>query len=366
MPSTAFSSKLATSGALFGLYAGAETPSAFAGARPEFAALRQSCGILDAGWRAKLVVSGEDRVRWLNGMVTNNTRDLPLHRGNYSFVLNAQGRIQGDLIAYNRGEFYLVATDIQQATRLREFFERYIIMDDVEVTDISEKLATLALVGPQSSHMLAAAGMTLPPMEPYQVHDFVWNGMGLTAARFAPALAGFELWMHPDNAAAVWESLTQAGAAPAGTQAWEWLRISLGIPLYGIDISERNLPQETGREDALHFAKGCYIGQEIVERIRSRGNLHRVFAGFRLQGGAGSTANSAVVFDGVPAPLAPGAKVQLDGKDVGEITSAASVPGGDSEVTLALGYIRREAAAAAGQLRIGDSTGKIDSLPFAI
>jgi folate-binding protein YgfZ len=349
MSSTTFSSALAVSGAQFGVYAGAETPSAFAGPRSEFAALRQSCGILDMAWRAKLVVSGEDRVRWLNGMVTNNTRDLPLNCGNYSFVLNAQGHIQADLVACNRGEIYLLETDLRQCVRLREFLERYIIMDDVEVADISGKLATLALVGPNSRAVLARAGMALPEMEPYQVHDFVWNGMGLTAARCAPAIAGFELWMHPDNAAPVWESLTRAGAVPAGTQAWEWLRITLGIPLYGVDIGDHELPQETGRQDALHFSKGCYIGQEIVERIHSRGSLHRVFAGFRVQG----------------APPQAGAKVQLEGKDVGEITSAASIPAGDSEVTLALGYIRREAASA-GELKIGQSPGKIESIPFAI
>ena len=117
-----------------------------------------------------------------------------------------------------------------------------------------------------------------------------------------------------------------------------------------MDIGERELPQETGRQDALHFSKGCYIGQEIVERIRSRGNVHRIFTGFRVQG----------------ALPAAGDKVQLDGKDVGEITSAASVPAGASDVTLALGYIRREAATSAGELQIGSGIGKIESLPFAI
>ena len=360
MFSTAFSSKLATSGAQFGLYAGAETPSAFADPRAEFAALRTGCGILDLSWRAKLVVAGEDRVRWLNGVVTNNTRDLPLNHGNYSFLLNAQGRVQADLVAYNRGEYYLVATDVRQSARIREFFDRYIIMDDVEVTEITEKLASLALAGPKSQEALAKAGMKLPELAPYEVHDYAWNGVGLTAAGTAP-VPGFELWMHPDNLAPVWEALTAAGATPAGTQAWEWLRISLGIPLYGVDISDRELPQETGRQDALHSNKGCYIGQEIVERIHSRGNVHRAFAGFRVQG----------------APPVAGAKIRAGEKEAGEITCAASVPSGDSEVTLALGYIRREAAASGNEVRIGaasnigateaqESLARIEPLPFVI
>jgi len=306
------------------------------------------------------VLTGEDRVRWLNGVVSNNTRDLPLNHGNYSFLLNAQGRIQGDLTAYHRGEFYLVESDARQVARIREFFERYIIMDDVEVTDISEKLATLAVVGPKAQEVLAAAGLAVPELAPYEVHDFTWRQVGLTAVRSSP-ISGFELWMHPDNAALVWEMLAGAGATPAGTQAWEWLRIAMGIPLYGADIGERELPQETGRTDALHFAKGCYIGQEIVERIRSRGNVHRAFAGFRVQG----------------AEPAPGAKLWSGAKEAGEITSAASVPAGTANVTLALGYVRTEMVAAKSALRIvpagstataGDteSTAQIEALPFVI
>ncbi len=107
----------------------------------EFRALLEGCALLDMSWQAKLVLAGEDRVRWLNGMVTNNVRDLALGHGVYSFVLSAQGRIQGDLVAYNRGDYLLVTTDREQAPTIAEIFDRYIIMDDVEVADISDKLA---------------------------------------------------------------------------------------------------------------------------------------------------------------------------------------------------------------------------------
>jgi len=117
--------------AVAGEYAGAETVLRFGSVAEELDALRHGCGVFDLGWRGKLVVSGEDRVRWLNGMVTNNTRDLPQDFGNYSFVLNAQGRIQGDLLAFQRGEFYVLESDASQIAALREFFSRFIIMDDV-------------------------------------------------------------------------------------------------------------------------------------------------------------------------------------------------------------------------------------------
>lgn len=354
MSSTAFSDKLTASGARFGMYAGSRTPAAFSDPQSEFQALRTGCALLDLDWRAKLVITGEDRTRWLNGMVTNNIIDMPLNQGNYSFILNPQGRIQGDVVAYNRGEIYLLATDKDQLEGIRDFFDRHIIMDDVEVTDISEKLASIAVLGPESHNVLSRAGLVLPELRPYQVHDFVWNGIGLTAAG-APALLlpGVELWMHPDNVGPVWDRLQGAGAVPSGTDALEWLRISLGIPRIGIDIRDRDLPQETGQQHALNFNKGCYVGQEIVERIHSRGNVHRIFTAFRVQGA-------------VPQP---GVKVQLGDKEVGEITSAASLPepgAANSRTTLALGYIRRDAAAAGTEVKVGPDTATIETLPFSI
>ncbi len=353
MSSTLFSEKLSESGAQFATYAGTRAPLAFANPREEFAALRGGCAVLDLSWRAKLIVSGEDRTRWLNGMVTNNVRDLPLNQGNYNFVLNPQGHIQCDLVVCNRGDYFLLSTDRDQVDGLRQFFDRHIIMDDVEVTDISDKLASIALVGPGSLPAIARTGISLPGLQPYEVHDFVWNGIGLTAARGPELLNSIEFWMHPDNATLMWDAFVAAGAKPAGTLAWEWLRISLGLPRFRVDIRERDLPQETGQQHALHFSKGCYVGQEIVERIRSRGSVHRVFAGFRVDGA-------------VPQP---GAKIQRGEKDVGEITSAAAIPLPASEASdliLALGYIRREAAAPGTEVNIGPDIATVESLPFSI
>jgi aminomethyltransferase len=197
------------------------------------------------------------------------------------------------------------------------------------------------------------AGITLPELQPYEVHDFVWNGIGLTVARGPALVASFEFWMHPDSAALLWDRLLASGAVAAGTQAWQWLLLSLGVPRFPIDIRERDLPQETGQQHALHFAKGCYVGQEIVERIRSRGSVHRVFAGFRVQGAAPQ----------------PGAKVLWGDKEVGEITSAASIPAlapKDPDITVALGYIRREAATPGTEVKIGPDMARVESLPFSI
>jgi aminomethyltransferase len=150
----------------------------------------------------------------------------------------------------------------------------------------------------------------------------------------------------------LWEQFAAAGATPVGFEALDLWRIAKGVPLYGQDISERYLPQETEQMQALHFSKGCYVGQEIVERIRSRGQVHRGLAGFAIQDAA--------------AAISPGTKIQREGKDVGEITSVALMPShnGSGARKLALGYIRREAGAAGTEVTVGGAAARVSNLPF--
>jgi aminomethyltransferase len=164
-----------------------------------------------------------------------------------------------------------------------------------------------------------------------------------------PATDAYEIWAAPASVNTVWETLVQAGATPVGSEAIEMLRVASGIPRYGLDIRERDLPQETEQERALNFSKGCYIGQEIVERIRSRGNVHRKFTGLIIEGN-------------LP-PL--GAKIGSEGKEIGEITSAASVPASSGERRLALGYIRREIGAPGNKVLVAGADAVITALPFA-
>jgi folate-binding protein YgfZ len=341
--------KFAASGARLGNYRGAETPASFGDTAAEFRALLEGCGVVDMNWRAKLVLTGEDRVRWLNGMVTNNVRDLAVGKGVYNFLLNAQGRIQGDLVAYNRGDHLLVTTDREQAPAIAAIFDHYIIMDDVEVADISDKLATIGVAGPKAREVLTNAGIEVASLEPGQVVDAVWRDIGISVARSAqPAMDGYEIWFAGDNADTVWEALQSAGATAAGSDALELYRIVRGVPRFGVDLRDRDLPQETGQHYALNFAKGCYIGQEIVERIRSRAILHRTFVGFEVEGG----------------PPPPGTKVRVNDKNAGEMTSAARVPFPSGERTLALGYAHREIANPGTVVQIGSQNATVQSLPF--
>src|SRR5271156_4063050 len=139
-------------------YRGVKTAAGFAGARSEFAALQAGCGVYDLGFRARISLTGGDRVRWLNGMVTNNIRDLAAGHGIYAFLLSPQGRILGDMFVYNRGEALIVETDRSQVEKMVATFNHYIIMDDVEVTDVSERQTALGLTGPGARAALNIAG----------------------------------------------------------------------------------------------------------------------------------------------------------------------------------------------------------------
>ncbi len=349
MPRTVLYEKLSSAGARMGEYAGAETALAFGEPHVEFDALRSGCAVYDLGWRARIEARGEDRSRWLNGMVTNNIRDLALNHGLYNFLLNAQGHILGDMYVYNRGEYLLVGTEMSQTRRILETFDHYIIMDDVELADVSEKQTALAVQGPKSKGVLQKAGIDVPDVEPMVVADITWQGVKLAITRMAsPQFITYELWVEPRHAEKLWDALAAAGATPAGTEALEMFRIAAGIPMYSRDIRDRDLPQETGQQHALNFSKGCYLGQEIVERIRSRGAVHRIFSGFLIAG----------------PPPAPGSKVQAGGKDVGEITSVASVPVNGGSRTVALGYIRREAGKPGSEVQVGEASASVEKPPF--
>ncbi len=339
-------------------YRGVETASRFSDPSTEFDALRTGCGVYDLGFRAKISLKGSDRLRWLNGMVTNNIRDLAEGRGLYAFLLNPQGRILGDMVAYNCGDSLLVDTDRSQAEKILATFDHYIIMDDVEIENLSDKLTALGVRGPSARAILQGAGLKIPELMPLQTFslqcDCECGCLDCTIVRGEdPAHETYEIWVAPQFVKQLWEALLAAGATPVGAEALEMDRIVLGIPLYGVDIRERDLPQETEQARALNFSKGCYVGQEIVERIRSRGNVHRKFTGFVSRNGEPITVGTKVVVGDVAGE-----------KEVGEITSATALPHQPTQ-SIALGYIRREHAIPHKEVTIGETKAWVAGLPFA-
>jgi len=298
--------------------------------------------------RTLVSLSGKDSTRWLNGMVSNNIRDLPSGHGVYAFVLNPQGQIQGDLYAFHRGETLVVEIDRAQANLLPQL-RRYIIMDKVEVEELGDRVGVFGTAGPGAERVLSSLGLT-PPSVALELLDTTWNGVDLTVVRGDnPCVPDFELWVAKEHTDRAWRSLLQAGAQEIHNTTIEAFRVLCGIPRVGSDIRERTLPQETAQDRALNFNKGCYIGQEIVERIRARGSVHRVLTGLEV--------NGSVPVLGTP--------IQLAGKDIGLITSTATIPAGDGVRVIALGFVRKEHLTDGVSFDVAGAKASPVSLPFS-
>jgi folate-binding protein YgfZ len=304
-------------------------PREFEGLDSELDSLLHSAGVSDLGWRGKIQVTGSDRLRWLNGMVSNAVQSLPEGQGNYSFLLSVQGRIQGDCYVYRRAGDVLLDTAIDQVPALLKHLDHFVVMDDVELADVSRDWTALSLAGPRAPQVLATLGYSPAnsPLENARMSNTQIGEVPCTIIEKPQGLVPrFELWFAPDRVLAVWETLQAAGANPCGWEATEALRVLEGIPVYGVDLNDRDLPQETGQTRALNFSKGCYLGQEIVERIRSRGKVNRQFHQFALTRRPESL------------PL----DLRSNGQSVGRITSTASLSSAGGPEVLALGFIRVE------------------------
>lgn len=333
-------------------YRGKHTAKVFSSVPEELASLLTTAGVYDLGWRSFLRCVGDDRVRWLNGMVTNSVTGLEDNAGCYAFVLNAQGRIQGDLNLYRRADSLWLQTDRAQLETLTAFLDHYIIMDDVTL-EPQDGWTAIGIAGPHAAEKLAATGLSVSGLSAMHLAETSWRGDStFVVAAHSPLVPRYEVWVSPDDAVNMWKALLDAGAVPCGADAVEQLRILEGTPAYSIDITSRDLPQETNQMRALHFSKGCYLGQEIVERIHSRGNVHRTLSGFVLKGEA-------------PAAKTP---ILADGQPVGELTSVASIsiPGmaSDAAQCIALGSIRREALERKATLTVEGHPVTPASLPF--
>jgi folate-binding protein YgfZ len=321
---------------------------------PQLNALLHGAAVASLDQTGWIRVTGSDRVRWLNGMATNSVQDLAPGTGTYNFFLNAQGRIQGDGNIFATADELFIETSRQQISALIPYLDHYIIMDDVELADISDARHGLTVLGPQASALLAQLGIVTGGLNELEIRILSWNSATLTLIRaHGPFIPRFEVWAErAEDILHLQRALEEAGAVPCLPQELNWLRILEGTSLYGTDSRDRDLPQETNQTRALHFNKGCYLGQEIVERIRSRGNVHRTFTSFLLEG----------------ALPEPGAVLESAGKPVGELTSIAAIPLPGSygpSLQRALGYIRREALERQEPIQYPGGTAHPATSPFS-
>jgi aminomethyltransferase len=286
-----------------------------------YEALRSSAAWIDLPGRGKIRASGEDRARLLHAMTTNHVQQLKPGDGCYAFFLNSQGRILADVQILCREDDFLLDTEPETAQKVYQHLDKFIIADDVTLEDLTGQTATIAVEGPKAMEALANAGAQVPERE-YSIATWGERTVVRTSYTGAP---GFFVVTTLDDREALIQEVERAGIEAAGADAAEVVRLERGKPRYGPDISERYLAEEANQTRALHFDKGCYLGQEIVERVRSRGQIHRRLLPVHLETG-----------DVPPA----GTKLQSGDKDAAEITSAAYSPALGK--TVALAYVRND------------------------
>lgn len=284
-----------------------------------YRALREAAALLDLSARGKIRATGEDRVRLLHAMTTNHIEQLKPGEGCYALLLNAQGRMLADLNVLCFEDHLLLDTEPETREKVRLHLERYIIADDVALEDATDALATLAVEGPKAAEILARVGAPAP--EAPQATS-AW-GDRLVARLSATGAEGFWFILPRSDKDELAAGLRRAGAVEASPEDARTVRIENGRPRYGEDLSERFIINEAQLWRALHFNKGCYLGQEIVERVRSRGQVHRRLVRLRIEAAV---------------PPAAGTPLLGEEKAVGEITSAAFSPALGAVV--ALGYVR--------------------------
>jgi folate-binding protein YgfZ len=319
-------------------YLGALTPQQLDATEAETGALLSRAAVHDLGWLRRIAVQGEDRFRWLSGMVTNAVEGLADNSGTYNLILNAQGRIQGDACVWRSDDELELEITAEQSEALLAHLERFIIMDDVELTPLHGQSA-LGLTGPLAEAILIKLGFTALPDEFTSTSGLI-DGIAVRIYRgYGPAVPHFALWTAIGQIPALWQALRAAGASPVGAASVETLRIVEGIPAYGVDIQSRDLAQETGQIRALSFTKGCYLGQEIVERIRSRGQVHRHLRSLELSPDTPRDLSGELPSVGTELRLAG----NPEAKPVGTVTSVASLQRNGARRIFAIAMIRSEA-----------------------
>lgn len=301
----------------------------------EHAALRQSAGVVDLSARSRLCLTGADRLRFLHGQVTNNVKDLKTGQGCYAALVTAKGKLQSDLNIYCLADELLLDFEPGLLAAVAERFEKFIIADDVQVVDVAAHYGLLSVLGPKSAEVVARLGLGLVvPEKPLHFTSITDPTLGeiYCANQSRGASPDCDLFVPIGSLAAVADKLIaaakEAGGGPCGWDALELVRVEAGVPRFGIDMDENNLAPEAGIElRAISYSKGCYIGQEVIARIRTYGQVARALRGLVLP-------------DDLRELPSQGSKLFAGDKEVGFVTSVIASPA--FKKNIALGYVRRE------------------------
>ena len=336
-------------GARMGMWFGCALPDEFGDWREEYRFARESVALVDKNYRAYLELAGPDRVRYLNAILTNNIKDLQENHGNVSLFLNPQGHIQAEIETYAMADKLLCVSYAMMRERLVAALDKYIIMDDVTLTDQTEVYATVAMEGPKAAEVVKeVSGVNLQELSELESREVSVGAISCGLLKRSPGgVGGGEFLVLREQAEALWKILGAAarkhGGGPMGYTALNALRLELGVPWFGYDFGEKQIPHETGLQDShISYTKGCYTGQEIVERVRSRGQVNR--------------ARVALQFDTKELPAAR-TPLLVEGKEYGYVTRSAFSPA--KNAFIGMGYVRREKAAAGQVLEVSSGTATI-------
>lgn len=344
-------------GAVLRVYGGLELPEKFADAMAEYDSVRHGAGLFDLSFRGPLRFTGTDRASFLHNLLTNDVASLRPGDGCYAALLTQQSRVVADANVYALEDSILLDLDLRLMARAREHLEKHLVADDVEIEDASATHLWLGVHGARALDALRAAVDAPLPEAALSHAALEAAGVPVRVARTAwTGALGYDLLVARDRAAELWEALLAAGAAaglrPAGMVAFNVLRVEAGIPWVGVDVDESHLVLEAGLERAINFRKGCYLGQEVVERASARGHVNRRLVGLRIAG-----------------RVAPpsGAKLWSDGKEIGQVTSAVLSPAVAAPIALA--YVRREHVEPGSRIEVdvpsGRTTAEVVSMPFS-
>jgi folate-binding protein YgfZ len=329
-----------SAGAATGEYFGTLLPARFGDFASEYKALRETVGLIDTNYRAFFSFTGPDRQRYVNAILTSNVRDLKPGQGAVGLLLNPQGHILAEVETFLREGSILASCHAMIRERTFSTFDKFIIMDDVTLEDITEVTGTLDIVGPRVAELLAGMGVGNFADMPLLAHSEF--SLGAIPFRLVRRELGGEpaatLIAGREHLAGLWQELEKRvradGGAPVGMEALNSVRLESGIAWFGHDYDDKQIPHEAGLEHShISYEKGCYTGQEIVERVRSRGHANRRLAELQFPVDEAAAAETKLIFAG---------------NEIGTVTSSAFSP--ILGQPIGLGYVRREHSAIGTQL----------------
>lgn len=328
-------------GAQFGGVRGSEVVQQYQSAEGEYVALTREAAWLDLSFRGRVCVLGADREKYLHGQVTNNVTGLKVGEGCHAALVTGKGKLQSDLFIYKLDEEILLDFEPGLTPQVINRLEKYIVADDVSLIDVAPHYGLLSLQGPQAREVLKRCGIVSEAPE----KPLTWSSVHVESGEIYvvnhPRLKseGFDLFIPKDGIEEVAGKLLGTWA---GFEALEVARIELGIPRYGQDMTESNLAPEAGLASAISYNKGCYIGQEVIARIRTYGKVAKALRILRLPNELERLPES-------------GEKLFKEAREAGYVTSSALSPLYGGKV--ALGYVRKEWNEPGSILRLGSETG---------